>query len=112
MHQPGEGLESGNRNDNLDAHTETEESNDQPSSPRSSPSTRRNGKDNVPSGKPANIGPSQNHTFDSRSRRPTHPDEPLEQWERDEMEELLLNVRGHLGMRFPTIKSQLNLTTG
>ncbi|KAF8610545.1 phospholipase D [Ceratobasidium sp. AG-I] len=101
MHHLGEGLEAGNRNDNLDAHTETEESNDQPSSPRSSPSTRRNGKDNVPGGKPANMGPGQNHTFDTRSRRPTHPDEPLEQWEREEMEELLQDVRGHLVV-FPT----------
>jgi hypothetical protein len=95
----GDGLETGDRKDNLDQHTETEESTDQPSSPRSSPSTRRNGKD-VPSGKSATLGPGQNTNFDARARRPTHPDEPLEQWERDEMEELLQDVKGHLGKCF------------
>ncbi|KAG9102619.1 Phospholipase D1 [Ceratobasidium sp. 370] len=100
VHHPGDGLETGDRKDNLDQHTETEDSTDQPSSPRSSPSTRRNGKD-VPNGKPGPSGPGQNPGFDTRSRRPTHPDEPLEQWERDEMEELLEDVKGHLVI-YPT----------
>ncbi|CAE6425545.1 unnamed protein product [Rhizoctonia solani] len=97
QHHAGDGLETGRRPDNLDVHTETEDSADQPPSPRSSPSTRRNGKETGPSGKPSNV---QNGT-DTRSRRPTHPDEPLEQWERDEMEELLQDLRGHLVV-FPT----------
>ncbi|KAJ1309919.1 hypothetical protein OPQ81_006678 [Rhizoctonia solani] len=100
QHHTGEGLEAGKRLDNLDVHTETDDSTDQPPSPRSSPSTRRNGKDTGPSGKPANSAPAQNGA-DTRSRRPTHPDEPLEQWERDEMEELLQDIRGHLVV-FPT----------
>ncbi|KAH7340733.1 hypothetical protein B0J17DRAFT_694350 [Rhizoctonia solani] len=100
QHHAGDGLETGRRPDNLDVHTETEDSSDQPPSPRSSPSTRRNGKDSGPPMKSVNSGPAQNGT-DARSRRPTHPDEPLEQWERDEMEELLQDIRGHLVV-FPT----------
>ncbi|KAG8706505.1 Phospholipase D1 [Ceratobasidium sp. 395] len=100
LHHLGEGLETGDRKDNLDQHTETEDSADQPSSPRSSPSTRRNGKD-VPNGKSATLSPGQNPGFETRARRPTHPDEPLEQWERDEMEELLEDIKGHLVI-YPT----------
>lgn len=33
----------------------------------------------------------------NRHRRPTNFDEPLEQWERDEFEALLDEVKGHLG---------------
>ncbi|QRW00574.1 hypothetical protein RhiJN_28592 [Ceratobasidium sp. AG-Ba] len=100
LHHLGEGLETGDRKDNLDQHTETDESADQPSSPRTSPSTRRNGQD-APNAKPAAMGPGQNLGFDARARRPTHPDEPLEQWERDEMEELLQDIKGHLVI-YPT----------
>ncbi|KAG8716450.1 Phospholipase D1 [Ceratobasidium sp. 423] len=100
QHHVGEGLETGKRHDNLDVHTEIEDSADQPPSPRSSPSTQRNGKDTGPSGKPTNSAPTQNGA-DARARRPTHPDEPLEQWERDEMEELLQDLRGHLVV-YPT----------
>ncbi|CCO37404.1 hypothetical protein BN14_11560 [Rhizoctonia solani AG-1 IB] len=100
QHHAGEGLEPGKRLDNLDVHTETEDSADQPPSPRSSPSTRRNGKNNASSGKPTGTAPIQNGA-DPRSRRPAHPDEPLEQWERDEMEELLQDIRGHLVI-YPT----------
>lgn len=101
IHQPGEGPETGNRPDNLDVHTETEDSTDQPPSPRSSPSTRRNGKEPGLTAKPAGSTTARTPTFDGRARRPTHPDEPLEQWERDEMEELLQDVRGHLVI-YPT----------
>ncbi|KAG8909007.1 Phospholipase D1 [Tulasnella sp. 403] len=38
---------------------------------------------------------------DGRQRRPTNSNEPLEQWERDEFEALLEEVRGHLVI-FPT----------
>ncbi|QRW27360.1 phospholipase [Rhizoctonia solani] len=100
QHHAGEGLEPGKRLDNLDVHTEAEDPTDQPPSPRSSPSTRRNGKDTVPPGKSTNPVPTQNGA-DPRTRRPAHPDEPLEQWERDEMEELLQDIRGHLVV-FPT----------
>lgn len=34
---------------------------------------------------------------DSRARRASRQDEPFEQWERDAMENLLMEVRGHLG---------------
>lgn len=34
---------------------------------------------------------------DSRSHRASRQDEPFEQWERDAMESLLMEVRGHLG---------------
>ena len=97
IHHPGEGLETGNRPDNVDAHAETEDSTDQPPSP----STRRNGKEAGTPGKSPGPTSGQTPTFDSRTRRPTHPDEPLEQWERDEMEELLQNIRGHLVV-YPT----------
>lgn len=41
--------------------------------------------------------PSLRATDTSEPRRPSRPDGPFEQWERDEMETLLTQVRGHLG---------------
>lgn len=46
-----------------------------------------------PSGRP----PSAARSSDPHMRRPSRPEEPFEQWERDEMEALLTEVRGHLG---------------
>lgn len=41
--------------------------------------------------------PKGNGTSKGKPRRATHIDEPLEDWEREEMEELLNEVVGHLG---------------
>ncbi|TDL17878.1 phospholipase D, partial [Rickenella mellea] len=43
---------------------------------------------------PSSNGQSQEE--EQRNRQRTRPDEPFEQWERDEMEQLLKEVRGHL----------------
>lgn len=52
----------------------------------------------------ANVGPSP--SSGSRAKRPSHISEPLEQWELDEMEELLGELCGHLG------ECDLNTTQG
>ncbi|KZT60114.1 phospholipase D [Calocera cornea HHB12733] len=56
----------------------------------------------VPSS-PAETASSENHgeTETGTRKRPSRPDEPFEQWERDEMENLLRHVKGHLVL-YPT----------
>jgi len=48
---------------------------------------------------------------DQGKRKPAGPNEPFEQWERDEMEALLNEVQGHLGESQPGILND-NFLTG
>lgn len=47
---------------------------------------------------------------DQAKRKPAGPNEPFEQWERDEMEALLKEVQGHLGESQPGILNNSPLT--
>ena len=46
---------------------------------------------------------SDGDTSGEHIRRPARADEPFEKWEREEMEELLHELRGHLGNNFAYI---------
>jgi hypothetical protein len=48
-------------------------------------------------GTPDPKGQSKEKDKDQEKRKPAGPNEPFEQWERDEMEALLKEVQGHLG---------------
>jgi len=45
---------------------------------------------------------------EERCRKPTKGSEPFEKWERDEMENLLHKLNGHLGIIFTTSISHAN----
>ncbi|KAG8926053.1 Phospholipase D1 [Tulasnella sp. 418] len=71
--------------------------------PNLQPGTSADERPLSPSNDPSVPGPHRrSHEANlNRPRRPTNVNEPLEQWERDEMEALLNEVRGHLVI-FPT----------
>jgi hypothetical protein len=62
--------------------------------------TNVEGHDRIPGGSSEQSGTDNaSREDDNRGRRPARPDEPFEKWERDEMEKLLQQVCGHLGMQ-------------
>ena len=61
-------------------------------------------------GTPDPRGQSKEKDKDQGKRKPAGPNEPFEQWERDEMEALLKEVQGHLGESLSGIPNNPLLT--